>query len=124
MDKMTLLMELRSVQKTLNASIDSMMEKVMAMDDTPAPVSEAVGGRADGVFNAKMSMSYLGVSSTKFYEGIRQGVIPPGNDSLGPRSKRWRQSELDACLAARRKEEKNDSTKKAGRTARSTAPAR
>ena len=118
---MALLMELRSVQKAVNASIDKLMERVLAMEDAPpAPIPTPQTGKVEGVFNAKTSMRYLGVSATKFYVGIRQGIIPPGHDDLGPRSKRWYQSELDACLASRHKEhkeEQHDTEKKSGRTA-------
>ena len=124
MDKITLLTELRAIQKSMNASIDRMMEKVMAMDDgDPAtgPAPQAV--RVEGVFNTKTAMRYLGVSSTKFWGGIREGIIPPGDYSLGPRSPRWFQSDLDACLK-RRKEERHDTEKKSGRKARSVPAAR
>ena len=123
MDKIALLAELRTMQKAVNASIDKMMEKVLAMEDAdPVPVVQRVA--ADGVFNAKTSMRYLGVSATKFYVGIRQGIIPPGHDDLGPRSKRWYQSELDACLASRHKEEQHDTEEKSGRKARFLPAAR
>ena len=125
MDKIALLTELRSVQKAVNASIDKLMERVLAMEDAPpAPIPTPQTGKVEGVFNAKTSMRYLGVSSTKFYKGIREGIIPPGHDDIGPRSKRWYQSELDACLASRHKEEQHDTEKKSGRKARFLPAAR
>ena len=76
------------------------MDMVIAMEDTePQPV-QVKQDSPDDWMTAKQTCKCLKISETTFYEYIRQGLLPPGME-FGPRSKRWKMSEIRAWREAK-----------------------
>lgn len=95
MNKSELLAHIRTLQREL----DSLVDMVIAMEDEPQPVQVQQVG-TDGWMTAKQTCRCLKISETTFYEYIRQGLLPPGLE-FGPRSKRWRMSDIEAWKSAK-----------------------
>ena len=97
MDKTALLMKLRAAQRTL----DEVMGAVLAMEDVPPPVPQVAKQSQDAepCLTAKQLMGHLHISESTFYLWIEKGLLPPG-EAWGPKSKRWKLSEVDAWRAS------------------------
>ena len=97
MDKTALLMKLRAAQRTL----DEVMGAVLAMEDVPppAPPVKEQSQETEPCFTAKQLMKHLHISESTFYLWIEKGLLPPG-EAWGPKSKRWKLSEIDAWRAS------------------------
>lgn len=96
MDKSLLLGKIRNLQR----EIDGLMDIVIAMDDSePQPV-QVQQVNPDDWMTAKQTCKCLKISESTFYEYIRQGLLPPGME-FGPRSKRWKMSEIRAWREAK-----------------------
>jgi excisionase family DNA binding protein len=53
----------------------------------------------DHYLKAKEIIAELRISEPTFYRMIQRGEIPAG-ERIGPRSRRWRRSVIDAAIAA------------------------
>ena len=97
MNKTELLSRIRGLQREL----DGLMDAVIAMEDEkpdqPVPIKPVSN---DGWMTAKQTCKCLKISETTFYEYIRQGLLPPGFE-VGPKSKRWRMSDIEAWKRAK-----------------------
>ena len=93
--------ELLALIRTLRRQVDGLMDAVIAMEDSepeqPTPVKPVSN---DGWMTAKQTCKCLKISETTFYEYIRQGLLPPGLE-FGPKSKRWRMSDIEAWKRAK-----------------------
>ncbi len=122
MDKIAFIAELRAIQKAMNASIDNVMEKVMAMDDKQ-PVSvlptAAVPPQNDIQYvDVKYLAKRFGVGKSTIEDWVRQGKFPRGELLFNSRVRRWNLGEVEKWMASRRKEETHDGRKKHGRKPR------
>ena len=95
MKKSELLASVRNLQR----EVDSLMDIVIAMDDTE-PQQPVKLQSDDGWMTAKQTYECLKISGSTFYEYIKQGLLPEGI-AFGPRSKRWRMSDIRAWQKGR-----------------------
>lgn len=100
MNRTELLSRIRGLQREL----DGLMDAVIAMEDAkpeqPASGQSVKPVSNDGCMTAKQTCKCLKISETTFYEYIRQGLLPPGLE-FGPKSKRWRMSDIEAWKQAK-----------------------
>ena len=100
MTKRELLTRISVIQREL-ASLAAM---VLAMDDEPQPLPVQIQPQdSNDWMTAKQTCERLNISSSTFYEYIKQGLLPPGL-AFGPKSKRWKMSEILAWKNSPRKE--------------------
>jgi predicted DNA-binding transcriptional regulator AlpA len=65
----------------------------------PAEVRQ-IPNQQDRLMRAKEVQAYLGIKPATFYEWLKKGAIPPGENFGGcTRSRRWRFSEISANFA-------------------------
>ncbi len=101
MTKQELLARINVIQRELG----TLTSMVLAMEDTPPAVqvqAEIQPSDLDEWLTAKQTCKKLNISMTTFYEYIKQGLLPQGF-AFGPKSKRWRMSEI---LAWKHRKEK------------------
>lgn len=98
MNKSELIARIRNLQR----EVDSLLDTVIAMEDsqTEQPVIVQQSDN-DAWMTAKQTCECLKISDSTFYEYIRQGLLPPGLE-FGPRSKRWRMSDIRAWQESRK----------------------
>ena len=93
--------ELLALIRTLQKQVDGLMDAVIAMEDVkqeqPVQVQPVSN---DDWMTAKQTCRCLKISETTFYEYIKQGLLPPGLE-FGPKSKRWRMSDIEAWKNAK-----------------------
>jgi predicted DNA-binding transcriptional regulator AlpA len=74
----------------------------------PAPMppeARQLPDQAERLMRAKDVQAYLGIKPATFYEWIKRGALPPGENFGGStRSRRWRFSEIRANLAGQKSE--------------------
>jgi predicted DNA-binding transcriptional regulator AlpA len=69
----------------------------------PANTEKQRGVSQDRLMRAKEVQAYLGIKPATFYDWLKKGAIPPGENFGGcTRSKRWRFSQIDKSLAGHR----------------------
>ena len=119
MNRSTLLEHIRTLQR----EVDSLMDIVIAMEDSELQPTQCQQGQqgqqeasSDRWLNVRQVCEFLNISQTTFYEGIRNGVFPKGN-VFGPKTIRWRISDIKAWLALKR-EESAEPAKRRGRPSR------
>ena len=97
MNKSDLLAHIRTLQK----EIDALMDKVIAMEDSKPEQPLQIQTENDGWLTVSQVCSELHISDSTFYEWLNQGLLPPGLE-FGPRSKRWKMSEIRAWQEEKR----------------------
>lgn len=81
----------------LRKEIDELVEIVIALDEDTQSLQPLQYQKTDSdkFLTAKQVCEMLQISDSTFYEHIRTGLLPHGI-SFGPRSKRWRMSDIEA----------------------------
>lgn len=87
--------ELLAHVMTLRREIDGLMDMVIAMEDIQPEHSVKIEPENDGWLTVAQVCKELHISDSTFYEWLNQGLLPPGLE-FGPRSKRWKMSEIRA----------------------------
>ena len=117
MNKSDLLAHIRTLQK----EIDALMDKVIAMEDSKPEQPLQIQTENDGWLTVSQVCSELHISDSTFYEWLNQGLLPPGLE-FGPRSKRWKMSEIRAWQASKQNRddsgERQNTQKRRGRVSR------
>ena len=89
----------------LRKEIDELVDFVISLEDSqPTQSIPRNGIEPDKFLTVQQVCELLQISDSTFYEHLRSGLLPPGT-SFGPRSKRWRMSDISAW-----QEKKQDST--------------
>ena len=91
MTKAELLSRIRSLQRELDGLVDA----VITMEDPMPKPQTVVQEPHDGWLTVAQVCEELHISSTTFYQWLNEGLLPPGLE-FGPRSKRWRMSDIRA----------------------------
>ena len=92
MTKAELLSRIRSLQRELDGLVDA----VIAMEDpAPKPQTVMLQEAHDGWLTVAQVCKELHISDSTFYQWLNEGLLPPGLE-FGPRSKRWRMSDIRA----------------------------
>ena len=107
MDKSSLLTKIIGLQKEL----DALMDMVIAMEDSKPEQALQIQTENDGWLTVSQVCSELHISDSTFYEWLNQGLLPPGLE-FGPRSKRWKMSDIRAWQAS--KQNRDDFAKSTG----------
>ena len=97
MNKTELLSRIRGLQRELDGLVDAVIAMEDEKPEQSAPVKQVIN---EGWMTAKQTCKCLKISETTFYEYIRQGLLPPGFE-VGPKSKRWRMSDIEAWKQAK-----------------------
>jgi predicted DNA-binding transcriptional regulator AlpA len=72
-------------------------------EPTPAPEPTRKDPMQDRLLRAREVQEFLNIKPATFYDWIKKGAIPPGENFGGcTRSRRWRLSEINANLAGRK----------------------
>lgn len=90
MKKSDLLNRIRAVQKEL----DELVDLVLSLDDTSETHTQVIRNDDDWLTVAQVCRE-LHISGSTFYEWLNEGLLPPGLE-FGPRSKRWKMSDIRA----------------------------
>jgi predicted DNA-binding transcriptional regulator AlpA len=104
MQKEELLRKIQNQRKFL----DDLLLDIAAIQ-TPAPTAADETPRQetqeqDRLMKAREVQEFLEIKPATFYDWIRKGTIPPGENFGGcTRTKRWRKSVICASLAGRKK---------------------
>ena len=91
MNKSELLAYIRKLQR----EIDGLIDAVIAMEDSEPEQTVKIQTENDGWLTVKQVCMELHISDSTFYEWLNQGLLPPGLE-FGPRSKRWKMSDIRA----------------------------
>ena len=85
--------------------LDDLLLDVAALrepDTTPPVEVPRQEPQRDRLMRAKEVQEFLGIKPATFYDWLKKGAIPPGENFGGcTRSKRWRMSIISASLAGR-----------------------
>ena len=100
MDKSELLTRIRNLQR----EVDSLLDIVITIDDTPQIQTVQVQADNDDWLSVKEVCRRMNISQTTFYEGIKNGLLPPGF-AFGPKTKRWRMSDIQAWQTSKHEDE-------------------
>lgn len=87
---------------TLRREIDGLIDAVIAMEDSEPEQPMQIQTENDGWLTVKQVCRELHISDSTFYEWLNQGLLPPGLE-FGPRSKRWKMSDIRAWQEERLK---------------------
>lgn len=79
---------LRLSQKDINAIADRVCEKML-----PALRPSEPAASPEDLMTAKEVREYLDISSSTFYEWVKNKILPEGI-RLGPKLRRWRREEI------------------------------
>lgn len=117
-DKSALIVRIRNLQR----EVDDLMDMVIAIGNSepeqPVQVQQVA---SDDWLTVKQVCEELRISDSTFYEWLNQGLLPPGVE-FGPRSKRWKMSDIRAWQQSRQDrrcvEEAAKITKRRGRPSR------
>ena len=107
MNKSDLLARIRAVQKEL----DELFDAVLSLENEEKVQALQVQSDDDGWMTVAQICKELHISDSTFYDWLNQGLLPPGLE-FGPRSKRWKMSDIqiwqkervkhcDSCEAAK-----------------------
>ena len=101
MNKPELLACIRAFRQQVISELDRFEDALLSLGDAQEvqPV-QAHSVHQDEWMTVKQTCEYLKISETTFYEYIRQGLLPPGFE-VGPKSKRWRMSDIEAWKQAK-----------------------
>ena len=101
MNKPELLACIRAFRQQVISELDRFEDALLSLGDAQEvqPV-QAHSVHQDEWMTVKQTCEYLKISETTFYEYIRQGLLPPGFE-VGPKSKRWRMSDIEAWKKAK-----------------------
>ena len=114
MDKSSLLAHIRTLQR----EIDGLMDIVIAMEDTVPQPTHFQQENSDGWLTIRQVCEFLNISQTTFYEGVRKGIFPKGF-AFGPKTIRWRISDIKAWQASKQdRREATEPGKRRGRPSR------
>lgn len=114
-DKSALLVRIRTLQKEL----DGLVDMVLALEETQ-PVVQVMQKDSDDWLTAKQVCKHCKISSSTFYSWIKDGLLPAGV-SFGPRSKRWKLSDIEALHLVKKNpesSERQERIRKRGRPSR------
>lgn len=117
LDKSALLTRIRTLQRELDSLVDIVLALEVSEPEQDQPQQNMEG---ETWMTAKQICKHYKISSSTFYGWVRDGFVSPGI-SFGPRSKRWKLSELEAWEASRRTnnaEERQNTTNRRGRISR------
>ena len=116
MNKSELLTRIRTIQNELNSLIDM----VMALDEA-SQIVQVQENDSDDWLTIREVCRRMSISQTTFYEAVKNGILPPGF-SFGPKTKRWRMSDIRAWQASRQNQndlgERHSTHKRRGRPSR------
>jgi predicted DNA-binding transcriptional regulator AlpA len=90
--------------------LDDLLTDIAGLQE-PAPVTRQVEtprreAGEDRLMRAREIQAFLGIKPATFYDWLKKGIIPPGENFGGcTRTKRWRMSVICASLAGRKKAE-------------------
>lgn len=79
---------------TLRREVDSLMDMVIAMEDTPTEQAATIQHN-DEWMTVKEVCESLKISDATFYARVKDGTFPQGV-AFSPKSKRWRLSDIVA----------------------------
>ena len=115
MNKSSLLEHIRTLQR----EVDGLMDMVIAMEDTEPQLTQFQQETFnDRWLNVRQVCEFLNISQTTFYEGVRKGIFPKGF-AFGPKTIRWRISDIKAWQASKQdRREATEPGKKRGRPSR------
>lgn len=84
----------------LRREVDGLMDMIIAIEDSKPEQPVQIQPENDGWLTVRQVCEELHISDSTFYEWLNQGLLPPGLE-FGPRSKRWKMSEIRAWQANR-----------------------
>ena len=118
MNKLELLACIRTFRQQVISELDRLEDALISLGDEQPQQTMSVQNDNDDWLTVTQVCECLNISQTTFYEAVRNGILPPGN-SFGPKTKRWRISEIRAWQASLNKpDERHTPQKKRGRPSR------
>jgi predicted DNA-binding transcriptional regulator AlpA len=96
---------IRKIQAQRRFLDDLLIDIVSLQEPGPMPPAETPRQEAgqDRLMRAQEVQEFLGIKPATFYDWIKKGAIPPGENFGGcTRTRRWRMSEICASLAGRK----------------------
>lgn len=100
MDKTALLACIRSFRQEVMGELDRFEDAIIRLGDPQPQQPVKLQAEADDWMTAKQTWEYLKISDSTFYDYIRRGLLPEGI-AFGPRTKRWRKSDINAWQDSR-----------------------
>jgi predicted DNA-binding transcriptional regulator AlpA len=96
---------MRKIQIQRKFLDDLLLDIAAFREPEPTPPVEIPpqGPQQDRLMRAKEVQEFLGIKGATFYDWLKKGAIPPGENFGGcTRSRRWRMSAISASLAGRK----------------------
>lgn len=104
-DKLAILSHIKCLKQEIMQEImrrfETLEERVVALEDDEQQHAQAVQPIDDGWLTVAQVCKELHISDSTFYEWLNAGLLPEGV-VFGPRSKRWKMSEIRAWREAKR----------------------
>lgn len=100
MNKTALLTSIRTFRQQVMSELDRLEDTLMSIEVPESDVKAQVVPASDDWLTVAQVCKELHISDSTFYEWLSQGLLPPGLE-FGPRSKRWKMSEIRAWQEAR-----------------------
>ena len=120
-DKAALLASIRTFRQEVLKELDRLEDVVMSVADLVSEETSAtVQADNDDWMTVKQVCDELNISDSTFYAWINAGLLPEGV-AFGPRSKRWKMSDIRAWQKSKKhdtKEQPKTITRRRGRVSR------
>jgi predicted DNA-binding transcriptional regulator AlpA len=85
--------------------LDDLLTDIAGLQEPAPPQAETPRREVgeDRLMNARDIQAFLGIKPATFYDWLKKGILPPGENFGGcTRTKRWRKSAITASLAGRK----------------------
>ena len=112
-DKTALLASIRTFRQEVLSILDRFEEELVSLGDPQPEQTTTAQTDNDNWMTAKQVCEELNISDSTFYAWINAGLLPEGV-AFGPRSKRWKMSDIRAW----QKSNKHDTEEQPKTTAR------
>ena len=106
--------ELLLLIRNMNNKFEKLFDFVANFEETKPEIIQ-VSQDKDSWLNVQEVCKVLKISDATFYKYLNEGLLPPGFE-FGPRSKRWKLSEIEAWQSS--KNIQQETTKRRGRVSR------
>ena len=94
-DKAALLASIRTFRREVLSILDRFEEELVSLGDPQPEHTATAQADNDNWMTAKQVCDELNISDSTFYAWINTGLLPEGV-AFGPRSKRWKMSDIRA----------------------------
>lgn len=119
-DKTALLASIRTFRQEVLSILDRFEEELVSLGDPQPEQTTTAQTDNDNWMTAKQVCDELNISDSTFYAWINAGLLP-GGVAFGPRSKRWKMSDIRAWQKSKNQdaeEQPKTITRRRGRVSR------